>query len=335
MLGDMITTAAIGTSSITRRTVAAAVPVAGLRFGAVHSRDADRAAALASDLGIARGTADLAGLLASPDIDAVYVASPNSVHAQQVRAALEAGKHVFVEKPAVATAAEWVALCALADARGLVLLENMRTAHDPVMTRVRELLPSLGTLRHVAFHFGQRSARYDEVLAGRRVNVFDPALGGGALNDLGVYVVHPLVRLFGTPSRTAASVVTLPTGADGAGAALFTYPGLVAEVSWSKITAGTLANAVEGELGTLTLDHITDLGHVRVDYLDGRRLDERPAKEPDNITHALRRFVELVEGGGSASEDQRWTRDTLATLEAVRSAAAQGSDAAGAGGALQ
>lgn len=324
----MITIAAVGTSSITRRTHAAAASVAGLRFAAVHSRDADRAAALASELGIGRATADLPGLLSSPDLDAVYVATPNAVHAGQVRAALEAGKHVFVEKPAVPTAGEWADLCRLAEARGLVLLENMRTAYDPAMDRLRALLPSLGPIRHVAFHFGQRSSRYDDVLAGRPVNIFDPALGGGALNDLGVYVVHPLVRLFGTPRRASASMVMLPTGADGAGAALLTYPGMVAEVSWSKITHGTLGNAIEGELGTLTLDHITELGRLRVDYLDGRSLDERPVKEPDNITYALRRFVDLVSSGASASEDQRWTGDTIATLATLRA------DAAGAAPAL-
>lgn len=318
MLVGMIRVAAIGTSSITRRTHAAAAAVPGLRFAAVHSRDATRGAALASELGIAGATADLPALLASPAIDAVYVATPNAAHAAQVRAALEAGKHVFCEKPAVPTAGEWGDLCRLAEARGLVLLENMRSAYDPVMERVLELLPSLGTIRHVAFHFAQRSSRYDDVLAGRPVNIFDPALGGGALNDLGVYVVHPLCRLFGTPTRTSASFVTLPTGADGAGAALFAYPGLVAEVSWSKITAGTLGNAIEGELGTLTFDHITELGHLTVDYLDGRRLDERPAKQPDNITYSLRRFLSLIEAGGSASDDQRWTRDTLATLAAIR-----------------
>ena len=316
----MIRIAAVGTSSITTRTIAAAVGSPDVRFVAVQSRDAARAAALASELGLERSFGDLDALLAS-DVDAVYVASPNAVHAGQVRAAMRAGKHVFCEKPAVGTAAEWDELCALASGTGLVLLENMRTAYDPAMTRVIELLPSLGPLRRVSFALSQRSARYDELLAGRRLNVFDPALGGGALADIGVYLVHPLVRLFGTPSRVSASFVEVPGGADGAGAALVSYAGMLGELAWSKITAGRLGGSIEGESGTITLDHMTELRSLSVDYLDGRSFEERPEKEPDNITYALRRFGELVASGGPASVDQGWTRDSLALIEAIRSAA--------------
>ena len=316
----MIRVATIGTSSITRRTVAAAAGVQGLLFTTAYSRDAATAAALASDLGFQHSTDDLAGLLAS-DIDAVYVASPNAIHAGQVRAALDAGKHVFCEKPAVPTIAEWDALVALASERGVVLLENIRNEYDPLMQRIEDLLPTLGTIRRVYFALSQRSSRYDDVLAGRRVNIFDPAMGGGALMDLGIYLVHPLARLFGTPSRTSASFVTVPTGADGAGAALFTYPGMVAEVAWSKITAGPGGGSIEGELGTLTIDHLTELFGIEVTYLDGRRLSERPEGKPDNITFALRRFADLVESGGSASVDHARTRGALGLLASIRAAA--------------
>ena len=112
-----------------------------------------------------------------------------------------------------------------------MLLENLRTAYDPVMARILELLPSLGTLRRVSFSLSQRSARYDDWLAGRRPNVFDPALGGGGLADIGVYLTHSLVRLFGTPSRVSASFIKVPDGADGAGAALMTYDGMLAELA--------------------------------------------------------------------------------------------------------
>lgn len=316
----MITIAAIGTSFITSRTIAAAAGAPDVRFVGVQSRDADRAAALASELGLERSFGDLGSLLDS-DVDAVYVASPNAVHGGQVRAAITAGKHVLCEKPAVTTAAEWDELCAAASEAGVVLLENMRTAYDPVMARILELLPSLGTLRRVSFSLSQRSARYDDWLAGRRPNVFDPALGGGGLADIGVYLTHSLVRLFGTPSRVSASFIKVPDGADGAGAALMTYDGMLAELAWSKITAGRLGGSIEGEQGTITLDHMTELGSLSVDYLDGRRIEERPGKEPDNITYALRRFGELVGSGGSAATDQAWTRASLALIESIRDAA--------------
>lgn len=313
----MIRTAAIGTGSITRRTVAAARAVAGLRFTAAYSRDAARAAALASELGMDASSADLPGLLASPHVDAVYVASPNAVHAGHVRSALEAGKHVFCEKPLVGTVAEFDELAGLAAARGVVLLENMRSAYDPVMLRVVDLLPSLGPVRRVSFSYSQKSARYDALLRGERVGVFDPAVGGGALTDLGIYCLHPLVRLFGAPAGIEAAFVRVPTGADASGAALASYPGLVAELSWSKSTWGRVGSTIEGEAGTIVLDHIADLHALAVEYADGRRLAERGDKEPDNITYALRRFVAVVEGA-SGADDLAWSRGAIDLLERIR-----------------
>lgn len=316
----MIRIATIGTSAITRRTVAAAGGVPDLQFTTVYSRDAERAAALASDLGLDSSTDDLDALLADQDVDAVYVASPNSVHAGQVRVALEAGKHVLVEKPAVQTVADWAELCDLAVRRERVLLENMRTAYDPVMDRVAELIRTLGPVRRVSFNISQRSSRYDDVLAGRPVNIFNPALGGGALSDMGVYLTHPLARLFGRPTRVQASVIRLETGADGSGSAVLDYAELVAEIGWSKITGGRLGGSIEGEQGTLTLDHMTELHSLQADYLDGRRFVERPEKEPDNITYALRRFAGLIAGGGSAADDHAWSRDSIGIMEAIRQA---------------
>lgn len=318
----MIRVAALGTSVITARTIKAAAPLDGLAFVGVMSRDAERAASFARACGIERGYTGLDAVLADEDVNAVYVASPNGVHAEQARAALLAGKHVLVEKPAVGSVAEWDALTALARERGLVLLEEMRTAYDPVMARIVELLPSLGTLRHAAFHFSQRSSRYDDVLAGRHTNIFDPAMGGGALADLGVYVFHPLARLFGLPEALTASQVRVATGADGAGAALLTYPGMVVEGTWSKITRGIVPSTIEGELGSLSFNHVTELESLTVEYLDGRRLDEAPAKASDNITHALERFATLIGGEGDARDDQRWTRDALTLMHQVREAMA-------------
>lgn len=315
----MITLAALGTSLIVRRTVAAAAAAAaapGVRFVSVYSRDAARAAALAAELGLPGSTDDLAGLLAS-EVDAIYVASPNAIHAAQARQALEAGKHVLVEKPAVGTLAEWDDLCALASERGLVIAENMRIAHDPTLARIAGLMPSLGPIRRVTFSLSQRSSRYDDVLAGRHVNIFDPALGGGALADLGVYVVNALIALFGSPERVAAALVELPTGADGAGAALLTYPGMVAELAWSKITSGRLGGQIEGELGTLTIDRISVPSRLVVD-LFGEPVQEYIVEKPHgHLPYEIERFVTLI-NGGDPEPDHRRTLMTLRTMEAIR-----------------
>ncbi len=260
----MINVATIGSSIITVAFARAVSEVDGITIHTATSRDADRAAEFAARIGAPHSAHDLDAVFADPDIHAVYVGSPNAVHAEQVRRALTAGKHVLVEKPAVATSAEWAELCALAERSGRVLIEGMRIAYDPGMLALRELLPSVGVLRRASLHYGKRSSRYDDVLAGRRVNIFDPEMGGGSLADLGVYSVHAAVLLFGRPDTVQAAEVPIASGADGAGTALLGYPGLVVDVSHSKITNSERPSEIQGEDATLSIDEIARSSRSRV-----------------------------------------------------------------------
>lgn len=317
----MLKFATIGTSWITTQFADAVARVPGAELAVVFSRDAGRAAAFATQLGAPSSTDDLPGLLASDDVDAVYVASPNSVHLDNALAAIRAGKHVLVEKPATATASGFAGLVSAAEASGVVLLEAMRTAYDPGAARVRELLGSLGPIRRVSLRYSQRSSRYDLVLAGERVNIFDPALGGGALNDLGVYCVSALVDWFGEPSRVHAAMVPLPGGADGAGAAVTVHEGFVADLSWSKITASDVPSEVQGELATLVIDHVPAPRSLRLLRVDGS--EERIELDPPafDLSYELERFVALCSGDGDATADHERTLAALRTLEAIRASA--------------
>ncbi|HSN10633.1 MAG TPA: Gfo/Idh/MocA family oxidoreductase, partial [Propionibacteriaceae bacterium] len=272
----------------------------------------------ASSLGVDRVVTDLDELLADPDVDAVYVASPNSVHTEQALAAVRAGKHVLVEKPAVTAATEWASLRAEARERGVVVLEAMRTEYDPGLEVVREVIGSLGTIRRVRLSYEKRSSRYDQVLAGERVNIFDPALAGGALFDLGVYCIHALVALFGEPERVQASSVTIASGTDGAGTALCTYPGFVAEVCWSKITTSTLPSEVQGELGTLLIDSIASPSSLTVQRLDGTSTTRALPPLRHTLYDEVARFVELVRGKDDATYDQDLTAATLRVIDEIR-----------------
>jgi len=316
----VIRLATIGTSTITRNLSSAVDLAEGIAITAVYSRDVERGRAFAVSLGVATVFSDLDELLASPDIDAVYVASPNTVHESQALAAIRAGKHVLVEKPAVTNAEAWAGLCLQAREQGVVLLEAMRTAYDPGLDEIRELLPTLGTIRRVQFGYQKRSARYDLVLAGEQVNIFDPALAGGALMDLGVYPIHALVNLFGEPESVHAASVVVASGADGSGSALCTYPGFVAEVLYSKITTSTLPSEIQGELGTLLVDEISAPTSLTVQLLDGTST----TRELPPIAHVLigevERFVALMETSGDATPDQELTAATLRVMDAIRAA---------------
>ncbi len=250
----------------------------------------------------------------------MYVGSPNSAHREQVRRAIEAGKHVFVEKPAVPTAGEFAALCEQAATSGVVLFEGMRNVYDPGFDVVRELLPEVGAIRRVAFSYCQRSARYDKVLAGEPVNIFDPAMAGGALLDLGVYSIAAMVSLFGEPEHVAAMSVRIASGVDGSGVALLQYPGFVGEVEYSKITRSDRPSEIQGETGTLVIDRIEQPTRVTLTRLDGS-VDVRELDGPENnMVYEVRRFADLV--GGLDSKDAAHTAEadnarTAMTLRVV------------------
>jgi len=314
----MIRVATIGTSVITSALAAAVGRTEGIRIDVVTSRSAERAAASAAELGAPGSAHDLAALYASDRIDAVYIASPNSAHEQQALEAIRAGKHVLVEKPAVTTAADWRALLAEADRHGVVLLEAIRNEYDQGIAAVRETLPELGAIRRVSFRSEQRSSRYDKVLAGEHVNMFDPAMAGGALFDLGIYCVHPLVALFGEPASVAAAQVPVRSGVDGAGHALLDYDGFVADVSYSKITSSRLPSEIQGETATLEIDHIASPRRLVLRGHDGAESVRVVDGEQHVLDAEVARFVELIESRADAAVDHARTEATLRVMEAMR-----------------
>ncbi|MFG6504600.1 Gfo/Idh/MocA family protein [Microbacterium sp. P05] len=314
----MIRIGTIGTGAITSQFADAVAATDGIRIDAVFSRDEARARSLADDFSAEHAFSDLDRMLASPDIDAVYIASPNSVHQEQVRAALHAGKHVLVEKPAVLAAADWVDLVAEANAAGLVLLEAMRTDYDPGFAVLRSILPELGVLRRASLRFDGLSSRYAKVLAGDHVNIFDPAMGGGALLDLGVYGIHAMVTLFGAPEGVFGAAALIATGVEGAGSVIGVYPGLVVDVSYSKITRSSLWSEIQGEDATVAVDHIASPRELVVTGAEGTRTITVPG-EQHALDGEVRRFVELVSTGASAAADQARTTETLRILDLLRS----------------
>jgi predicted dehydrogenase len=164
------------------------------------SRTAERAATKAAAFGIPEHSADYEAVLARPDIDVVYIATPHTSHFEQAMAALDAGKHVLVEKPMTTDAAHTRELCAAARARGLFAMEAMWTAFNPAIVELRRRLADgvIGDvhLLHANFCF---PAPY---VADWRLWAKD--LAGGTTLDQGVYPISLAHMLFGVPTRITA-----------------------------------------------------------------------------------------------------------------------------------
>ncbi|MET0853599.1 MAG: Gfo/Idh/MocA family oxidoreductase [Microterricola sp.] len=220
---------------------------------AVGSRRADAAAQFAAEFGIPNVHASYDELVADPEVDVIYVASPHPFHAEHATLALNAGKHVLVEKPFTLNADEARELAALAESTGLVILEAMWTRFLPHMQRIREILAAgtIGTVRSLIADHTQKLSEDPQ----HRLNSLE--LGGGALLDLGIYPVSFASSLFGTPASIQASATFKATGADAQVATLFHYEsGAIASTLSASDTKGPNRATILGTDGRIEIDGV-------------------------------------------------------------------------------
>jgi predicted dehydrogenase len=183
---------------------------------AVASRDEDRARAYARNSGIARAHGSYDALLADPEVDAVYIGLPNAMHVDWAIRALEAGKHVLVEKPFSRRAAEVERAFDVAEREELVLSEGFMWRHGPQTGRLVELLPSIGEVRLVRASFSFPLDRPGD-------HRWDPAQDGGSLMDVGTYCVNAARLLCGEPEEVRG--VSTGDGVDARFAGVLRFPG--------------------------------------------------------------------------------------------------------------
>lgn len=317
----------VGTNFISKEFVRAGRSLPDYAFVAVYSRRPDTAEAFCKACGdAATRCTSLDELLALPDVDAVYIASPNRLHDEQAEAALMAGKHVLLEKPACLTEERFARLCEIADAKDLVILEAMRPAFTPGVRALQKALPAVGTVRRVSLSYCQYSSRYDKFKRGIVENAFDPSFGNGALMDIGVYCVNLLVSLFGAPQQVLAASQRLHNGLDAQGEALCVYDGMLANVGYSKIADGRQANEIQGERGTLLFDAVTNPKCIRFIARCGTEdiVYHDPDREFFGMAHeiaAFQRFASLAASGERPWE--LYNRNTLAALAVMDAIRAQ------------
>ena len=244
---------AIGTGAITRSMLKEFARSDMLNVTAIYSRKEESGRVMAEEFGIGRVYTDMDEMLADPAIDMVYVASPNSIHYGQVKAALLAGKHVICEKPFTPTVAETDELIALAKEKGLLLFEAITTAHHPHYAFVKENLPKLGKLKVVSATFCQFSSRYPALIAGNVSPVLNHAFAGGALMDINLYNIHFIVGLFGAPKRVHYFPNRHESGVDTSGVVLLEYEDFVCQCTGAKDSAARNGVQLVGEDGYMEI----------------------------------------------------------------------------------
>jgi len=314
----------VGTNFITDQFLHAAKENPAFTLTAVYSRTEDRAKEYARMHGAARPYWNFEAFCASPDIDAVYVASPNARHFEQTIALLKHKKHVLCEKPIATNALELQAMLDQAAASGRVVAEAIRPLYSPHLRILKEKAAQISPIRLANIQFCQYSSRYDMFKQGLPTNTFDPSLSNGALMDLGVYCVYLAVLLFGEPSDIQASAITLPNGIDIAGCAHFVYPGFIACVQYSKSSQGYVKSEIQGEKGSILFDRPSVIKGIEIASKEERIVLPDLFAEWMDMRYEIEAFLQFIKADGGAgqygtvSEANQSSLAVMRTLDKIR-----------------
>ncbi|WP_245428414.1 Gfo/Idh/MocA family protein [Kumtagia ephedrae] len=244
-----VTWGVVGAGTIAHQFAADLAHVAGARIGAVCSRSEESAQAFMAAAGIRRYCATLPELLADETIDAIYIATPNHLHAGQTREALAAGKPVLVEKPLATSSRDAARVVEAAAHADRFAMEALWTRFLPAVEAVRGMLAAgaIGEVRHVEAELAYRK----EEKGGR---FFDPAMGGGAALDLGVYPLSLALDLFGRPEKTSGRWWAAGTGVDRRTDFQLSFAGVTAMLSCCFDRDGRNTFTILGSRGAIRIE---------------------------------------------------------------------------------
>ena len=315
----------VGTNKITDWLLAGAAQDERFELVAVCSRTQERADDFAKDYGAKYTFTSVEEMAKSDVVDAVYIATPNCTHAEIAITCMDHGKHVLCEKPMASNAKEVKRMIEASRKNKVTLMEAMIATMNPNFYVVKDMLPKLGKIRRYFASYCQYSSRYDKFKEGIVLNAFQPGLSNGAMMDIGVYTIYPLIALFGKPVEINAQGVLLSSGTDGQGTVNLRYADMNATVLYSKIANSYLPTEIEGEDGNLLMDEIHTIRKVTYIPRPAAMSGRGPKAEPqevgvqlnhDDYYYEVAEFINLIEQGKIES-DINSHAVSLATIEVI------------------
>ncbi|MCI8550554.1 MAG: Gfo/Idh/MocA family oxidoreductase [Lachnospiraceae bacterium] len=310
----MLRIATIGSGSIVDLFLDAVSKTEGVTLAAVYSRSRERAYEFGKKHGAAKWFSDVDAMVADEDVDCIYVASPNSLHYGYVKKALMAGKHVICEKPFVGNRKEAEELFALAEEKGVYLMEAITVLHMPNFKCIREWMLEIGPVRMVNFNYSQYSSRYDTYLKGEITNVFNPEFGGGALMDINVYNLHAAAGLFGAPKEACYFANRGFNGIDCSGTAVLFYEGAVCTCMGAKDCDGDNRGVIEGEKGYILVKEAGNIwGSAELFLRNRERKSVGYDPDTNRMIFEIEDFVKAVRAGDKSSF-LSWQKESLIVM---------------------
>lgn len=285
---------------------------AGLDVVAVGSRRIDSARSFAEKFDIPNVHGSYAELVADPDVDIIYIATPHPGHVDNALLALDHGKHILVEKPFTLNAAEASAIRDRAAEKDLLAMEAMWTRYLPHMVRIREIVAAgtLGDIRVVSADHTQKISTDPA----HRLNALE--LGGGALLDLGIYPVSFTVDILGLPERISAVARLNEAGSDAEVATMFVHSGgAISTTVSSSRGAGANTAQIVGTEARIEIDRVWYTPtSFRVVTPDGQVLEEYATEIEGRGMQFQALAAERLVAEGATSSDLLPLDETVAIM---------------------
>lgn len=320
----------VGTGRISDWVLKGAAQDPRIKVTAVCSRTVEAAEAFVQRNPLAVGAriyTSVEEMAADPQVDAVYIGTPNQTHCEYTITALNAGKHVLCEKPLAINAEEGRQMVEAARKSGRLLMEAMVSTLNPNFIAIASRIHEIAPVHNYSSYFCQYSSKYEALKRGEVATAFKPGTAG-ALRDVGVYTLYPLVALFGRPSTVSAKIakVSTPEGeVDVYGTACLGYEDMDATLTWSKAYDSFQPTELAGENGNLILDeiHIARRAEIVPHAAPTSGQGPKPGRTIINeglplneYYYEFKEFADLIEAGKTESESN--SLDTsLAVLEII------------------
>lgn len=267
---------------------------------AVAARDLARAQEFADKFGIAKAYGSYEEMLADPELKLVYVATPHSHHYEHIKLCLEAGKNVLCEKAFTINAKQAEEVIAVAESKGLLLAEAIWTRYMPLSKKINELIAAdaIGKVNSLTANLGYSISNIERI--------WNPALAGGALLDLGVYTLNFASMVLGKNIKVINSSSTyFDSGVDAQNSITIQFEeGPIAMLFSNALSETNREGIVYGDKGYMVIENINNPEMIRIYNLDYKLIEEY--KAPAQITgfeYEVLACIKAIEAGKTECED--------------------------------
>lgn len=265
----MIKFGIIGTNFIVDNFIEATKLISEISITSLYSRTNETGTNFCKKHSIPNLFTNIDDMIASNTIDAIYIASPNSLHFSQSIKFLQNKIAVLCEKPLASNEKEVSLMIRASKENNTLLMEAFRPIHNPKFKFIKEKLKEIEPIRSVFANFCQYSSRYNKYKEGIILNAFNPDFSSGSTMDIGLYPVYLVTSLLGFPKKIESQNFILNTGVDGSGCMLLKYDEFSAIINHSKISNSFIASEIAGEKGNIIIEKIATLEKIFIKYPNG------------------------------------------------------------------